>query len=54
MDFVERQFHLSPEGGNGLTEAVWLGGTALTAPIACLWVCVGLTQMLSRCGERDE
>ena len=24
MDFIERFFHLSPDGGNGTTEIIWL------------------------------
>jgi len=24
MDFVERLFHISPDGGSGTTELIWL------------------------------
>ena len=35
MDFIERLFHVSPDGGNGTTEAMFLIAVlAITAALA--------------------
>jgi hypothetical protein len=34
MDFIERLFHVSPDNGNGLTEAAII--VALFAAVVCL------------------
>jgi hypothetical protein len=34
MDFIERLFGISPDGGNGSTEALWLAGFAAAVIIA--------------------
>jgi hypothetical protein len=36
MDFVERIFHFSPDGGNGFTELLILICLALAASILCV------------------
>ena len=54
MDFIERLFHLSPDGGNGLTEAIWLCGLILAIPAARLWVRQRRARRLSRHGGHDE
>lgn len=33
MDFIERIFGVSPDGGNGATEALWLAAFACAAVI---------------------
>ena len=36
MDFIERWFHLSPDNGSGVTEALFLlAAVALIAAVAC-------------------
>ena len=36
MDFIERWFHLSPDNGSGLTEALFLlAAIAFIAAVAC-------------------
>jgi MYXO-CTERM domain-containing protein len=36
MDFIERLFGISPDGGDGSTEAMILGGLVLLA-VAAAW-----------------
>jgi hypothetical protein len=36
MDFIERLFGISPDGGSGATEALWLLGFAIAALIGTI------------------
>jgi hypothetical protein len=33
MDFIERFFHVSPDGGNGLTELYWFAVAPITVAV---------------------
>ncbi|HUA64178.1 MAG TPA: hypothetical protein VML19_35880 [Verrucomicrobiae bacterium] len=44
MDFIERIFHIAPDGGNGLTEAAIL--------LACAFVAAGAVWLGSRVYQR--
>jgi hypothetical protein len=36
MDFIERAFHVSPDGGDGSLEVLWLAVAALALSFALL------------------
>ncbi len=46
MDFIERWLHISPDGGNGLLEAVYLAASA------CAIVSAGFHRRISRLAKR--
>jgi hypothetical protein len=39
MDFIERIFGISPDGGDGSTELIWIGVFVLIAALV-LWRCL--------------
>ena len=46
MDFIERMFGISPDGGDGSTEMLWLGAAAAIA--AAIGIGVWLKRLRSR------
>ena len=48
MDFIERIFHISPDGGSGATEALYIGVVVVIAlGIACRRKLTGLIRRRS-------
>ena len=50
MDFIERWFHLSPDGGSGSTEALYVGVLAFV--LAAIIFRKGLGGFVRRCANR--
>ena len=58
MDFIERWFHISPDGGNGTFEGLYIGGFLVMIVIMAIRFRHRLTELfiryLEQLGKRDR
>jgi hypothetical protein len=50
MDFIERLFGVSPDGGDGSTEVLWLAALAIAI---AMWVFFRTRRRKTRAGTRQ-